>query len=78
MYIEIKQYRKINIQVLVKYNNMKQEIELLEDSKKVVFRLTPERIEKLKIIAARKRQTQNDLFNEAMDDFFKKYEKLWK
>ena len=49
-----------------------------DESKKVVFRLSIEDIEKLKIIAAKKRTTQNDCFNEAMQKYFKENEKLWK
>ncbi len=61
---------------------MNQELQVMdeeqEQQKKVVFRFDIDDIEKLKIIAARKHTTQNDCFNEAMKDYFKKYEKLWK
>jgi hypothetical protein len=53
-------------------------LDLLGELKKVVFRFDVDDIEKIKIIAARRRTTQNDLFVEAMRDLLKKYEKLWK
>jgi hypothetical protein len=58
---------------------MVQELELVVgELKKVVFKFDTDNIEKLKIIAAKKRTTQNDCFNEAMQDFFKKYKELLK
>lgn len=57
---------------------MEQDLELLGEQKKVVFRFDIDDIEKVKIIAAKKRTTQNDLFVEGMKDLIKKYEKLWK
>jgi hypothetical protein len=50
----------------------------LGELKKVVFRFDVDDIEKLKIIAAKKRTTQNNLFKEAMQDFFKKHKDLLK
>ena len=57
---------------------MEQNLELLSEQKKIVFRFDIDSIEKVKIIAAKRRTTQNDLFVEAMNDLLKKYEKLWK
>lgn len=57
---------------------MEQDLEMLDKPRKVVFRFDDDKVEKLKIIAAKKRMTQNDCFNDAMDDYFKKNEKLLK
>jgi hypothetical protein len=57
---------------------MDNKYDLLGELKKVVFRFDVDDIEKIKIVAAKKRTTQNDLFVEAMKDLMKKYEKLWK
>ena len=57
---------------------MKQELEIFDDKKKVVFRLSIEDIEKLKIIAAKKHTTQNNCFDDAMQAYLKKNERLWK
>ncbi len=46
---------------------MKQEIEILAESKKVVFRLDIDKIIKLKIKAAQEQTTLNELFNKAID-----------
>ena len=62
----------------IKYNNMVNELDLLGELKKIVFRFDVDDIEKVKIVAAKKRTTQNDLFVEAMKDLLKKYEKYWK
>ena len=61
-----------------KYNNMEQELDPLGELKKVVYVLDIDDIEKVKIIAAKKRTTQNDLFKEATKDLIKKYESYWK
>jgi len=57
---------------------MVNELDLLGELKKIVFRFDVDDIEKVKIVAAKKRTTQNDLFVEAMKDLLKKYEKYWK
>lgn len=57
---------------------MANNLDLLGELKKVVFRFDVDDIEKIKIIAAKKRTTQNNLFVEAMKDLLKKYERLWK
>ena len=57
---------------------MAKNLDLLGELKKVVFGFDVDDIEKVKIVAAKKRTTQNDLFVEAMKDLLKKYEKLWK
>ena len=57
---------------------MADKLDLLGELKKVVFRFDVDDIEKIKIIAAKKRTTQNNLFLEAMKDLLKKYERLWK
>ena len=62
----------------IKYNNMVNDLDLLGELKKIVFRFDVDDIEKVKIVAAKKRTTQNDLFVEAMKDLLKKYEKYWK
>ena len=62
----------------IKYNNMVNDLDLLGGLKKIVFRFDVDDIEKVKIVAAKKRTTQNDLFVEAMKDLLKKYEKYWK
>jgi hypothetical protein len=64
--------------MVYKYNNMANNLDLLGELKKVVFRFDVDDIEKIKIIAAKKRTTQNNLFVEAMKDLLKKYERLWK
>lgn len=46
---------------------MNQIIEILTESKKVVFRLDTDKIIKLKIKAAQEQTTLNDLFNKAVD-----------
>jgi len=57
---------------------MVNELDLLGELKKIVFRFDVDDIEKVKIVAAKRRTTQNDLFVEAMKDLLKKYEKYWK
>ncbi len=46
--------------------------------KQVVYRLDDQSIEKIKILAAKKRITQNDIFVEAITDLLKKYERSFK
>jgi hypothetical protein len=50
----------------------------LGEVKKVVFRFDVDDIEKLKIIAVKKRTTQNNSFKEAIQDFFEKHKDLLK
>jgi len=57
---------------------MVNDLDLLGELKKIVFRFDVDDIEKVKIVAAKRRTTQNDLFVEAMKDLLKKYEKYWK
>lgn len=54
---------------------MNQELELLGEQKKVVFRLDTEKIIKLKIKAAKEQTTLSDLFNKAVDDLLQKDER---
>lgn len=46
---------------------MNQILDLLAESKKVVFRLDTDKIIKLKIKAAKEQTTLNELFNRAVD-----------
>jgi len=57
---------------------MKQEIEVLTESKKVVFRLDIDKIIKLKVKAAQEQTTLNDLFNKAVDLLLKEDSKTKK
>jgi hypothetical protein len=57
---------------------MEQELDLVGELKKVVFRLDTEIIKNLKRIAVEKETTQNDLFVEGCEYVLKKYKDLIK
>jgi predicted transcriptional regulator len=46
--------------------------------KQVTYKIDDEAIEKIKILAAKKRSTLNDIFVEAINDILKKYERSFK